>query len=558
MQKRLLHIITLLMAVWQSAQAQYYEQWLDGDYNHHTRNAYNGESITTSIDASSLAPGLHFYNIRFQDGSGLQGSVNRLPFIVPGIMGAEVADRYEYWIDGDYNGKRTASSTAGAISVSIDASSLAEGLHYFNIRGCDKHGVWGSVNRYLFMVSAKELLQVTTVEYWIDDRNSETASVSDSDIHLTVNISMLEPGSHRFNCRAQASNGVWSDTYSSEFTVEAPVLQEAFIEYFIDTDPGYGKASLVKEIESGENKIRVDLANTSAGAHVLYLRSRDEYGQWSTTTARPLFVQKKHDEEFMRMEYFFDDADPGHGKATSLSGYEKGMQSVVSTLSVEGLLPGSHLLNVRGMDASGLWSTVTSRPFLVIAVQPAIPFVEYFFDEDPGYGKGTAVMDTEAGVHQIAIDLGNLTPGAHLLYVRSRNEAGQWSVTVSRPLYVCRQADIVALEYFFDDNDPGRGKATGIPLPSDKKSQIVFEVKLDGLAVGDHLLNVRTKDSRGHWSAVMQETFHLTTSTRINGVEVEDMPIAIFTLSGHKTQHTQHGVNIIRRKDGKTYKKITK
>ena len=558
MQKRLLHIITLLIAVIVSAHAQYYEHWLDGDYNHCSGNVYNGGNITTSIDASGLAPGLHFYNIRLLDGSGVQGSVHRFVFIVPDIVRAEVADRYEYWIDGDYNSKLTTSTNAGVINISMDASKLTEGLHYFNIRSCDKYGIWGAVNRYLFMVSDRELLQVSAVEYWIDERNHETVSISDNTIQLMVNISLLEPGTHQFFCRVQASNGIWSDTYSSEFTIETPVLQEAFIEYFIDTDPGYGKALVVKEIESGENKIKIDLDTTPTGAHVLYLRSRDEYGKWSTTVARPLLVQKKHDEEFVRLEYFFDDADPGHGKAMPLSGYDKDMQSVVSTLSVEGLLPGTHLLNVRGMDASGQWSSVISRPFLVIAVQPAIPFVEYFFDEDPGYGKGIAIMDTETGIHQIAIDLDGLTPGAHLLYVRSRNEEGQWSVTVSRPLYVYRQADIVALEYFFDDNDPGRGKATNIPLPADKNSQIVFEVRLDGLIVGDHLLNVRTKDSRGHWSAVMQEAFQLTRNTGISGVEGEGTPFAIFTLSGYKTQHPQHGVNIIRRKDGKTYKKLTK
>ena len=556
MQKRLLHIIILLLWIVTSAQAQRYEYWLDGDYNNRVLATYGGGDVTASMDVSSLTPGLHFYNIRMQYGEGQWGSVRRYLFMVPGMAGEKAASSYEYWIDGAYAQKLTAVYNGGDINVTTDVSNLTDGIHYFNMRAKDKFGVWGPVNRYLFMVSGKNVLQPTAVEYWIDDRTSMTKSVNGSTIQLAFDISQLEAGTHQFCCRVQASNGKWSETYASEFTIEAPVLQEAFIEYYIDIDPGYGNANVVKEIEQGTNKISVDLANTADGAHVLYLRTRDEYGRWSTSVARPLYVHHKRYENFVQMEYFFDDNDPGNGKATPLSDFKANMELLVSQLPITGLQAGSHTLNVRGMTEDGVWSSVITRPFIIIAVQPATPFVEYYFDIDPGYGKGFTIQNIEDGTSQLAIDLSGLLPGAHILYLRT-NDKSRWSSTIARPLYVCGHTDIVALEYFFDENDPGEGKATQVALPNNLSSTFTFEVPLNHLKVGDHLLHVRAKGNDGLWSVISTDAFAVTENTGINELYSNSIPTITYTLKGYQSMN-EKGVNIIRYKDGRTRKVVKK
>ena len=556
MQKRLLHIIILLLWIVTSAQAQRYEYWLDGDYNDRVLATYGGGDVTASMDVSSLTPGLHFYNIRMQYGEGQWGSVRRYLFMVPGMAGVKAASSYEYWIDGSYAQKQTAVYNGGDINVTTDVSNLTDGIHYFNMRAKDKFGVWGPVNRYLFMVSGKNVLQPTAVEYWIDDSTSMTKSVNGSTIQLTVDISQLEAGIHKFYCRVQASNGKWSETYASEFTMEAPVLQEAFIEYYIDIDPGYGNANMVKEIEQGTNKISVDLANTADGAHVLYLRTRDEYGRWSASVARPLYVHHKSYENFVQMEYFFDDNDPGNGKAIPLSDFKANMELLVSQLPITGLQAGSHTLNVRGMTEDGVWSSVITRPFIIIAVQPATPFVEYYFDIDPGYGKGFTIQDVEDGTSQLAIDLSGLLPGAHILYLRT-NDKSRWSSTIARPLYVCGHTDIVALEYFFDENDPGEGKATQVALPNNLSSTFTFEVPLNHLEVGDHLLHVRAKGNDGLWSVISTDAFAVTENTGINELYSNSIPTITYTLKGYQSMN-EKGVNIIRYKDGRTRKVVKK
>lgn len=559
MQKRLLHII-LLLAMFVSANAQRYESWLDGDYNHRTIAAYSGGDINQSIDVASLSPGLHFYNVRTQDAKGLWGSVNRYLFMVPGMAGESGAVRYESWLDGDYESRAIRTYTGGDLMDSVDVATLTPGIHYYNIRVCDKHGVWGAVNRYLFLLT--EVVRPVRISYWIDNDTLMTTekAINGASVELSISLANQGAGQHTFNCQLQDNNGKWTPVYSYDFTIEQqkdtlthePVLAE----YFYDKDPGYGKGIPLQKISTDSLRFVLSIEGLKAGAHMLYVRSADDGGKWSSTVARPLYVSPVRQEQFVQMEYFYDDSDPGFGKATPLSDFTVGMETLVTTLPTDGLKAGTHLLNVRGRHANGLWTSVTSRSFLVIATEPLDPFVEYFFDKDPGYGKGVVIKDIEKGTNRLVIDLGDLPTGAHVLYVRSRNEEGQWSVTVCRPFYVCRRAELAAIEYFFDDKDPGQGKAIPVALPSTGGDIITFEVKLAGLSQGEHTMNVRVKGNDGLWRPLANEAFTLTTSSGISSIEPGQAPTATFTLSGYKTDKPQQGISIVRFKDGKTKKLI--
>lgn len=558
MQKILLHIIFMFVVL--SANAQRYETWLDSDYNHRTIVAYSGGDINQSVDVASLSPGLHFYNIRTQDTHGVWGAVNRYLFMVPGMAGESGAVRYESWLDGDYEGRTIRTYTGGDIMDSVDVVSLFPGIHYYNIRVCDKHGVWGAVNRYLFLLT--EVVRPVRISYWIDNDTLMTAekAISGASVELSISLANQGAGKHTFNCQLQDNNGKWTPVYSYDFAIEQQkdtlTHEPVMAEYFIDTDPGYGKGMPIQKISTDTLHFVLSIEGLKAGAHILYVRSADDGGKWSSTVARPLYVSPMAKEQFVEMEYFFDDSDPGFGKATPLSDFAEGLSNLVTTLSTEGLKAGTHLLNVRGRRANGLWTSVTSRSFLVIANEPAKPFVEYFFDTDPGYGNGFVIKDVEKGANRIVIDLGDLPTGAHVLYVRSRDEARQWSVTVCRPFYVCRSAELTAVEYFFDDKDPGQGKAISVVLPKMSDNVVTFEVKLEGLALGEHKLNVRVKGNDGLWRPLASEAFTLTAHSGVSTIESGQTPTAIFTIGGYKTGTPKQGVNIVRFKDGKTKKLI--
>lgn len=62
--------------------------------------------------------------------------------------------------------------------------------------------------------------------------------------------------------------------------------------------------------------------------------------------------------------------------------------------------------------------------------QPNITRVEYYVDNDPGYGKATALIIT-VGTNltnlSINVDIAPLSSGVHIVGVRSQDENGAWS-----------------------------------------------------------------------------------------------------------------------------------
>lgn len=309
------------------------------------------------------------------------------------------------------------------------------------------------------------------------------------------------------------------------------------VEYFLDTDPGYGAGAVLTDVRVGPNTLTFDLSAAAAGAHVLYVRSQDSQGRWSPTMARPLFVDSYQD--IVRVEYYFDGDDPGRGKATPVALPEQSYKAhfeLPLALDVSSLALGGHTLSVRALDRFDQWTDLVTRPFTIVEggsgpidpepqVEADLLRLEYFFDTDPGYGRATPLAAPRTGANAYVMDFTAVEPGAHILGLRAADLSGRWSATVSRPLYVVPPAEgrIIALEYFFDDNDPGEGRAVAVGLPADSSQPFAFGVDVDGLALGDHQLNVRACDADGRWSLLSSRPFSISDATGI----VWTMPLSI-------------------------------
>ena len=294
------------------------------------------------------------------------------------------------------------------------------------------------------------------------------------------------------------------------------------VEYFLDTDPGYGLGKVINNINKGDNQLTFDVSDAPDGAHVLSVRSQDDQGVWSPTMSRPLFIDRLQD--IVYVEYFFDGKDPGVGKATSIALPEQDYKAHLDFTfapDISMLAVGEHELSVRAKDAFDVWTDVLSRKFKIVEAdvpEPPTPVtgdlarLEYFFDVDPGYGKGYPLQSPATGTNVYQMSFDAVQVGAHVLYIRAQEKNGVWSPTMSRPLYVQNTSDgnIVALEYFFDDVDPGEGKAIETELPTNFAEPFTFDVPTEGLTVGLHLFNLRAKDETGKWSMLKSEQFEVT------------------------------------------------
>ena len=124
--------------------------------------------------------------------------------------------------------------------------------------------------------------------------------------------------------------------------------------------------------------------------------------------------------------------------------------------------------------------------------------MEYFIDNDPGYGLATqqAVTPGKNISQAFNLDVSGLDNGVHHFFVRVKDEDGIWSLTQHTVFFTqdLAAADIVKLEYFID-NDPGYGLGKNVPVLPGKDVSKSFIIDLTGISPGIHELYVRAKNA---------------------------------------------------------------
>jgi PKD repeat protein len=312
-----------------------------------------------------------------------------------------------------------------------------------------------------------------------------------TDVLLTdsINVGGLPKGVHNLYFRCQAG-AAWSQTYSRIIALSSDEIISA-AEYFFNSDPGFGNGF---PIAFSPGKI-VDLsfaANSSGlstGIHSLNVRFKSD--GWSQTYSRLFGVST--DEIISYAEYFFD-TDPGYGNGTAIVFTPGQTVDLNFAANSSGLSTGIHSLNVR-FKSDG-WSQTYSRLFGV-STDEIISYAEYFFDTDPGYGNGTAIVFTPGQTVDLnfAANTTGLSTGIHSLNVRFKSDG--WSQTYSRLFGVSKAEIITYAEYFFN-TDPGYGNGISIPITPGQSVDLNLNANTSGLDAGVHTLNFRFK-SEG-WS----------------------------------------------------------
>jgi hypothetical protein len=137
------------------------------------------------------------------------------------------------------------------------------------------------------------------------------------------------------------------------------------VEYFVDSDPGLGKAISVSIPANSKNAadliINLDSTSLTPGVHVMVVRAKDANGSWSFNNrlvfARGFAYLPKEPAAvaITRMEYFID-ADPGIGNGIPLAiSKQTNISDLITNINVTGLSAGKHAIIYRAMDANGSW-----------------------------------------------------------------------------------------------------------------------------------------------------------------------------------------------------------
>ncbi|HEX8314384.1 MAG TPA: T9SS type A sorting domain-containing protein [Flavisolibacter sp.] len=218
-------------------------------------------------------------------------------------------------------------------------------------------------------------------------------------------------------------------------------------------------------------------------------------------------------------EYFFD-ADPGPGAGTPVAvGTPAPSVTFSANIPTASLPAGFHSLAIRAKDEANTWGPFEWRTIYVSAPASnasSIVAAEYFFDNDPGAGAGMGLGISSPG-HAVqfsaVIPTVSLQPGFHILAIRTRNAAGEWSLFEAKGFYIAsapvNAQNITAAEYYID-TDPGAGNGTGISIGSGGNA-VTFTALIPtaSLTAGFYQLAIRARRSDGAWSIVENRGFYL-------------------------------------------------
>ncbi len=299
-------------------------------------------------------------------------------------------------------------------------------------------------------------------------------------------------------------------------------------EYFLDSDPGFGMGTEVPVAPApnvSNLQFSIGLGSVTDGFHTLFVRAVDDSARWSLARVSPFYKSVLSASTLplvTRAEYFMD-SDPGPGAGTPVQiNPSSNITNLQFAIGLGSVSPGFHTLFIRACDENGRWTLAQVRGFFNLSpgagTLPDVTRVEYFLDNDPGFGAGIPVAVSPAPNNsnlQFLIDLAPVTAGFHTLYVRACDSQGHWSLSQVHNFFKAvlppvMQPEITAVEYFLDA-DPGFGSGTAVPVtPSTDIDDLAFNVNLGSVPEGFHTLYVRARDGNGRWSLSMVRSFFKT------------------------------------------------
>lgn len=314
------------------------------------------------------------------------------------------------WSDNDnetyYSIERSLTPETGFVEIAtleadqisyIDAGLPAGSKYYYRmIAGNEEGRTYATEGGIMYDFYSRVWLASTfgfadALEYFIDTDPGHglgtsvpiTSAYEISDINFSVDISSISAGFHTLYLRAKDEADQWSITHNRTFfklTVpEAGNADIVEVEYFIDTDPGFGSGTSVPVTPSStisDLTFAVDLTSVSSGFHTLYVRAKDSQGAWSLTNISQFYTDGLPAElsDIVRVEYFID-TDPGFGLGTPLSITNGEDVTADFSIDLTGTPDGVHTLYVRAEDSNGNWSITNMSNFILCQPQDG-PVVE--------------------------------------------------------------------------------------------------------------------------------------------------------------------------------------
>ncbi len=237
---------------------------------------------------------------------------------------------------------------------------------------------------------------INYAEYFIDTdpglgKGVSIPVTSSTDVtvnNYSVNLSSVNSGVHHIYIRTRDTKGVWSLINAQTFFKLSPnatipsnpsTANITKVEYFIDTDPDFGKGISIPITSSNDitaSNVVIDLSALSNGVHHIYFRSQDANRSWSLTNVQTFNIllaavtipPNPSAANITKLEYFFD-KDPGFGNGKTVTiPFSTDLSNYTFVADLTGLKNDTtHTLYIRTFDN---WSLTNTSIFLLGTVLP--------------------------------------------------------------------------------------------------------------------------------------------------------------------------------------------
>jgi len=355
-------------------------------------------------------------------------------------------NRVEYFVDVDPGfGQAAAISIIAANDIAdqmapINLSTLGSGFHNLFIRSRRIDGSWSVTNQLpFFKTSTVAMPDITRVEYFFDTdpgfgqgTSINTSTQSDlSNQSAVIDLSSIGNGFHNLYLRSCDNGGNWSISNQVPFfkTSVATVPNISRVEYFFDTDPGFGQGTAINtnsQSDLGNQSASIDLSTIGNGFHNLYLRSRDHGGKWSMSNQVVFFKTGAIDSAKILMAEYYIDTDPGFGLATAVPiSAASDISGNSAFINLTSLPLGRHNVFLRTFDANGRWSITNNKSFLICNTAPAVS--KFNFQVEGNLVFFTNMSDSS---NNRLWQFGDGTSSSVLNPIKIYNQAGNYTVNL--------------------------------------------------------------------------------------------------------------------------------
>lgn len=151
--------------------------------------------------------------------------------------------------------------------------------------------------------------------------------------------------------------------------------------------------------------------------------------------------------------------------------------------------------------------------------------VEYWIDSD--YNTRT-IENIDGNDVSISLPLNDIVAGVHFFNVRAIRSDGNHGNLTRTMFYIPEnmRPDIAGYEYWIDDN---RDRSTCVEC-RDLTTSLIIDIS--EIEPGDHILNIRAKNSVGHWGDTVTEAFSIPMTSGTDNIEYTTRK-NIYDLKGH-------------------------